>query len=491
MKIKRKFIHFNFNKFNIKINLKQMLFLVMFLVLAMSTAYSAFGTKLRATNVVAKVRKVEYIRVTNVVADSSVDGGISTYEEYNTNSLIAGVLLPTATSTVTYKVSITNFGNVELGISSITGLPSNLAYTLKDYSIQKKLCNEAGECKLGATKEFYITIRYKNSSSFDSSNVAFDIKVDFNFKKFYSVTYGSGAQSKFSSATTEVMEGSSLSLVASGGTAPSNYIVKMGNKYLDRDTGNASENYYFTPSGAPVLILPPATGDIEIDTICKPITDSSLLTNGNLPSGNFTPGDEYICNVDGTNEYHFYVLSTDNNNVNLIMSHSVNMVGIAATDSSGATAYLKKSDGSSIAEGPITAFNFLSTATSYWITPRMTMSHIYSDAGAGGFYTTTTSNTNTLQHMYNGTFNATYTNLRVRMPYEKEIESAGCSTAIAICPWLIGNIYGVGYWTIPSTTTTVKIITSSGITPSNNFGGITNSVIVSARPVITLTKSDF
>ena len=39
--------------------------------------------------------------------------------------------------------------------------------------------------------------------------------------------------------------------------------------------------------------------------ICTPASESE---NGNVPEGNYNYGDEYICNVDGTNYYTFYVL---------------------------------------------------------------------------------------------------------------------------------------------------------------------------------------
>lgn len=44
---------------------------------------------------------------------------------------------------------------------------------------------------------------------------------------------------------------------------------------------------------------------VIIDKICVAVSESEW---GNVPEGNFEYGDEYICNVDGTHLFHFYVL---------------------------------------------------------------------------------------------------------------------------------------------------------------------------------------
>jgi len=71
-----------------------------------------------------------------------------------------GVLLPNSNSTITYAVDITNTGNQEMKIVSITGLPDNLEYVLTDYNVGDKLC-ESDKCSLGFTKIILLTLRYK------------------------------------------------------------------------------------------------------------------------------------------------------------------------------------------------------------------------------------------------------------------------------------------------------------------------------------------
>ena len=227
-----------------------------------------------------------------------------------------------------------------------------------------------------------------------------------------------------------------------------------------------------------------------INPVCVSTT-LNTITTGNVPTGRFLAGDEYICNVNGGQEpYRFFVLSTDNDNVNLIMDHSVNNTGGLSTGvSDSATPYLSADDGSGIETGPITAFNFLSAATSSWtLLPKVNMNYTYSDSTVGGFSTSSSGTVSIINT--SGVTTATYDNLKARLPYESEVTDAGCTTSSGSCPsWLTGNIYGVGYWTIPTSTSSVNIVSSSALDPSSGVGGITNKIIVTVRPVITLPKS--
>lgn len=227
-----------------------------------------------------------------------------------------------------------------------------------------------------------------------------------------------------------------------------------------------------------------------INPICVSAT-LNTITTGNVPTGRFLAGDEYICNVNGGQEpYRFFVLSTDNDNVNLIMDHSVNNTGGSSTDiSDSATPYLSADDGSGIETGPITAFNFLSTATSSWtLVPKVNMNYTYSDSTVGGFSTSSSGTVSIINT--SGVTTATYDNLKARLPYESELTAVGCTTSSGSCPsWLTGNIYGAAYWTIPTSTSGLNVvITSSNLSPASGVGGITSEYVVTARPVITLPK---
>ena len=58
---------------------------------------------------------------------------------------------------------------------------------------------------------------------------------------------------------------------------------------------------------------------LENFKICMPVESSEY---GNVPTGGYNYSDEYICNVDGTNYYHFYVLDTTTDSVSLIMANN-------------------------------------------------------------------------------------------------------------------------------------------------------------------------
>lgn len=184
-------------------NPKNLFLILMICVLGISIASSAVSAPLNIAGLVTKVRLKSDIRITGIESSSIENLGESTYLEYNKANISAGVLLPNADSSVTYKVEITNIGNVEMGIFSLENLPENLDYevqhddgtgTLVDYNINNKICNSNNVCKLGIKKDIYITIKYKEGiyETLDINTVedcTYHINVEFNFQPFYSVTY--------------------------------------------------------------------------------------------------------------------------------------------------------------------------------------------------------------------------------------------------------------------------------------------------------------
>ena len=229
-------------------------------------------------------------------------------------------------------------------------------------------------------------------------------------------------------------------------------------------------------------------------------TDGSLI--GNVPIGSFLPGDEYTCQVNGERVYHFFVLSTDTDNVNLILDRTITSQGLLSTSSLNSTvAYLSTSDGSSESDGPVTLFKFLNSATKSWTNiPNININYVYSNN------LKISTNGNLVEIVKDGQTQSVFNNLKVRVPYESEVESVGCTGEINSCPLWISNylmnntnitggtnISGlVGYWTIPKATQPVKIVDNSGsLKAATYYGSISNSVVVGVRPVITLSKSKF
>ncbi len=169
------------------LNIQTIPIIVALFVVLLSIAYSAFGTTLNISGIAAEVRIEADIRVTGISVDSYTNSAISSYEEYNVSNISMGVNLPNSDSTITYKVDVTNFGNVEMGIFAINNLPSNLEYELSGYTLQDKLCNN-NQCSLGIKKEFYITIKYKDGG-YNASSTTYALNLDFDFREFHTVSY--------------------------------------------------------------------------------------------------------------------------------------------------------------------------------------------------------------------------------------------------------------------------------------------------------------
>lgn len=172
---------------NKKTNIFGIVILVIVVVIMISFGWSAFSQSLEMNDMSAKVLAKADIRVTNVSVDSSTNSAVSNWEEYNVKNISSSIMLPNQDSSITFKVQITNLGNVEMGIFSLTGLADNLEYSIKNYNLKEKLCVEK-VCKLGIQKDIYITIKYKENG-FHKDQTDYSIFLNFDFRPIYKVTY--------------------------------------------------------------------------------------------------------------------------------------------------------------------------------------------------------------------------------------------------------------------------------------------------------------
>ena len=252
------------------------IFAALFVVL-LSVGYSAFGTNLNIGGIAAEVRIEADIRVTGISVDSYTNGGISTYEDYNVSNISMGANLPNSNSTITYKVSVTNFGNAEMGIYAINNLPSNLEYELSGYTLQDKICVN-NQCSLGITKEFYITIKYKDGG-YNASNTTYPLSLDIDFRPFHTVTYEGFTST--SGYPTGVIDGGDLTVYFN--QAPDNVDIKIDGTSLRMDT------YTYVPFTS-YLNVPNITGNVIVSSV-DPTLISLLYYNEyvyNENSGNTT-----------------------------------------------------------------------------------------------------------------------------------------------------------------------------------------------------------
>ena len=154
---------------------------VIFSICFLSIGYSAYSNSLRIEGILAKVRPVASARITNVTLNNTTNGGVSNSEDFTQNKLLGNISLPNQDSTVTYRVDVTVFLSSEMKLSSITGLDSNLEYSISGYNMGDILCNANDECNLGATDDIYITIGYK-SGEYDPNNTTYNLDLNFNFE---------------------------------------------------------------------------------------------------------------------------------------------------------------------------------------------------------------------------------------------------------------------------------------------------------------------
>ena len=205
---------------------------------------------------------------------------------------------------------------------------------------------------------------------------------------------------------------------------------------------------------------------IKISDVCTPVT---IATTGNVPSGAYNIGDEYTCEVKEGTSYTFFILSKEENQVNLIMDSNIREDGtpVKETNSSdnGIVSWLSSNDyalsGGEVTDemlndngacqyggvcalntyGPITAIEYLQEATKDWTnTNELTINKFtYCD------YKGTCIDKQMKEYV-----------VSARLPYYDEIEIVSSST-----PWLlnylddggnqINKVAGLyGYWTLSS-----------------------------------------
>lgn len=232
--------------------MKKSIILVLLIVTFLSVGYSAFITRVQIEDIAANIRIKTDIRITNVSIDSFKSNAISNYEDYNINNITSGLSLPNADSEITYEITITNFESAEMGILDISGLPNNLQYSLTNYNLKDKICDNNNACSLGISKKILLTIKYKENG-FDSNDTDYNIKLDFDFRPFHTVIYS--GYDDISSYPKEILDGNSLEVdfnteyakytnVYVNSTQILDYTNSDGVIKLEDVTGNVAFNFY-------------------------------------------------------------------------------------------------------------------------------------------------------------------------------------------------------------------------------------------------------
>ena len=182
-------------------------------VIFLTIGFSAFSSNLGIYGISAVFHLHRDIRVTNLSLVSANNGAVTNYERFDEKSITSSVSMPNDNSEVTYKIELTNVGNVEMGLLNITGLPSNLKYVIDEssYKIGEPICDDidSTQCKLGAVKNIYLKIIY-DDNSYNPSDINYEFNLIFDFKKIYTITYN--GFDNVSSLPAYIMDGENKSI---------------------------------------------------------------------------------------------------------------------------------------------------------------------------------------------------------------------------------------------------------------------------------------
>ena len=222
-------------------------------------------------------------------------------------------------------------------------------------------------------------------------------------------------------------------------------------------------------------------------------TNSSNVTKGYVPKGKYEIGDEYICKVNASTSYHFYILSVNGNKVSLIADRNLDSDGTLVAGITNAEGW------SSSTSGPIKVYEFFESHLTSWTNIPVITRLNFIDQNKNNSYGYKGINVYNLNNSYitsiydkSNQF-VEYSNVKARLPMYNEMNIVGCTSTNNSCPlWAASNISStsdIGYWLMDSATNEndkAYIITGDRSIATQNAGNNT----VGIRPVIELTKND-
>ena len=228
------------NKFNSFSVAKIVPFLIFFVVISLTLGYSTFQASFDISEISAIIKFQEEISITGLSVSRLSSQATSSYEEYDANTVSSSISLPNSDSSVTYNVSITNLGNTEMAVTDITGLPSNLNYSLDGYVLDRILCDisDNTKCNLGSVTTFQITIGY-DENGYDGVNTNFVLDLDFVYSVVQKVAkIGNNYYDTLQKAVTSIKNGNETKVVLLKNTVEAIQVTKGQNIVFD--LGNLS-----------------------------------------------------------------------------------------------------------------------------------------------------------------------------------------------------------------------------------------------------------
>ena len=249
------------------LKLFSLIFLILFCVCFQTIVYSALNSTMKITgNAYARIEAD--VRITDF-GIASVNNATSSYEEFGKNHVVTEVDLVNNLSSITYYLEITNYGSVDVGIFDITGLPSGVNYSIKDYNLHDKICDDSGKCNSFIKKTYELTLT--STSSYTGS-----VQLNFDFRTYHKVTYTDITNNDY---PTEVIDGGNLSIT----------FKEDLNDVLINSNG-AELGFYEQVSNGQTITLDNIANDIEVMIYISTCTSGCILkltaTEGRLYDSN-------------------------------------------------------------------------------------------------------------------------------------------------------------------------------------------------------------
>ena len=236
-----------------KIPVITLLFCIFILFYFCTVCYSAFSSTMNIDGV--GFSRVEAdVRITDFSISDTTNSSISMYESFGKDFISSEVSLK-SNSSITYNLEITNYGTVDAGIYSISGLPEGLNYSIEGYNLKDKICDENGKCNSFVVANYKLVI-YTGDNSYTGN-----FTLNFDFRGFHNISYID-------------MNGTYIDGVIDGDSIEIN--LSSEEIFILNVSGDSDVDYYFLDG---ILYLNNVTCDIVIENIYKTIYDYSYTGN--------------------------------------------------------------------------------------------------------------------------------------------------------------------------------------------------------------------
>ena len=172
-----------------KQNRKKVLYIIVSLLItmALSVGFSAFQKDLKVEDLLMHVRLQRDTRVSNKTVQRA-NGAVSNVDDYNVSKIYGNVSFDNTSSYILYKVSLTNYGNVKMGLLDVESNTSGVNYSLCDSNgnnctsdFKTEICDN-NSCTLGASTDIYVKVTANSAA-------AKNIDLDLDFEPYNDIEY--------------------------------------------------------------------------------------------------------------------------------------------------------------------------------------------------------------------------------------------------------------------------------------------------------------